>query len=218
MQQRPAGLYRIKPEAQRLVRPMVDTLVSRGASADVVTLAAMPVAALGGLCLALSDSLPALLLVVPVLAATRLILNLLDGLVARRTGTTHPLGELLNELGDRISDTLFIGGLAFVAGVGPLLTLAAVIAALLSSYAGVAARALGAPRQYGGIMSKPGRMITLSVAAPLSFFVSAPWPLLAATWVILVGSLVTLAQRFVSTRKALAEAAEAEAESAGATR
>ena len=205
MQQQPAGLYRIKPAAQRLVRPLVDWLVARGISADAVTFSAVPVAALGGICLALSDSFSALLLLVPVFAAIRLILNLLDGLVARRTGTTHAMGELLNELGDRVSDVLFIGGLAFVAAVGPMLALGAVAAALLASYTGVVARALGVPRQYGGVMSKPGRMITLSIAAPLALIVAEPWPLLAAALIILVGSLLTMAQRIIATRAALAE-------------
>ena len=203
----PAGLYRVKPAAQRLVWPLVDASVKHGVSADALTIAAIPLAALGGLCLALSDSMPVLLLVVPLLAATRLILNLIDGQVARETGTAHPMGELLNELGDRVSDLLFIGGLAFVATVGPTLALAAVVAALLSSYTGVAAKAAGVPRQYGGIMSKPGRMITLSVAAPLAFIVADGWPLLAAAWVILVGALITLVQRLLAARAAVASGA-----------
>ena len=200
---RPAGLYRIKPEAQRLVRPLEDALVARHVSADALTVAAVPVAALGGACLALSDPIPALLPCVPILAAIRLILNLLDGLVARRTGTTHAMGELLNELGDRVADTLFIGGLCFVTAVGSLLALSAVIAALLASYVGITARAMGVSRQYGGVMSKPGRMITLAIAAPLAFVVADRWPLVAAAWIILLGSVITLAQRVRTTRRAV---------------
>ena len=195
------GLYRTKPAAQRLIEPLVDACVAHGVSADALTLAAVPVAALGGICLALSDEQPLLLLAVPLLAAARLVLNLIDGQVARRTGTARPWGEVLNELGDRVADVFFIGGLAFVAAVGPLLALAAVIAALLSSYAGIVARATGAPRGYGGVMSKPGRMIVLAVAAPLAFATGADWPLVAAAWIILLGSLVTLGQRLRSSRR-----------------
>lgn len=201
------GLYRTKPAAQRLVRPLVDACVARGISADALTLAAIPVAALGGLCLAFSDDAPVALLMVPFLAALRLILNLLDGQVARQTGTSHAFGEVLNEMGDRIADALFIGGLAFVSAVGPGLALAAVIAALLASYAGVLARAVGTPRQYRGIMSKPGRMIALAIAAPLAFVLASDWPLSAAAWIILLGSLVTLLQRVLATRVVLDNAA-----------
>jgi len=197
------GLYRTKPAAQRLINPLVDVCVARGISADALTIAAVPVAAGGGACLALSDRLPALLLLVPLLAATRLVLNLIDGQVARRTGTSHPWGEVLNELGDRVADVLFIGGLAFVAAIGPFLALSAVVSALLASYAGVTARATGAPRGYGGVMSKPGRMVVLAVAALLAFIVGTSWPLVAGAWVILLGSLVTLAQRLSSTRRQL---------------
>jgi CDP-diacylglycerol---glycerol-3-phosphate 3-phosphatidyltransferase len=199
----PAGLYRVKPTAQRMLLPLVGALAARGVRADVLTLAAVPTAALGGLCLALSDEWPALLLLVPALAGLRLVLNLLDGQVARRTATTHPLGELANELGDRVADVLFIGGLAFVAAVGPLLALAGAIAAILASYVGVTARAIGVPRQYGGLMSKPGRMIVLALAAPLALALRESWPLLLAAWLILGGSLVTMAQRIGATRGAV---------------
>jgi CDP-diacylglycerol--glycerol-3-phosphate 3-phosphatidyltransferase len=201
--ERPAGLYRVKPEAQRVLGPIVSALVARGVSADAVTLAAIPVAAVGGLCLALSDAWPVLLLAVPFLAALRLVLNLIDGQVARKTGTTHAMGEVLNEMGDRIADVLFIGGLAFVPAVGPALGLAAAVAALLASYAGITARAVGAGRQYGGLMSKPGRMISLAVAAPLALILGASWPLTAAAWLIIVGGLATMAVRLRATRRAL---------------
>lgn len=199
------GLYRTKPAGQRLVAPLVEACLSRGISADVVTLAAIPVAAMGGICLALSDGAPVLLLAVPFLAAARLVLNLIDGQVARRSGSAHPWGEVLNEMGDRIADVLFIGGLAFVAAVGPLLALAGVVAGLLASYAGITARAAGVTRQYGGIMSKPGRMVALAVGAPVAFLLDEGWPLLVAAWVILVGSLLTLAERLRSTHRALAD-------------
>jgi CDP-diacylglycerol---glycerol-3-phosphate 3-phosphatidyltransferase len=194
----PQGLYRLKPASQRLVRPLEDWLVGTGVSPDAVTLAAVPVAALGGVCLALSANVPALLLAVPVVAAARLVLNLLDGLVARRTGRTHPMGEVWNEVGDRLADTLFIGGLAFVPGVDPRIALAAVVGALLASYAGLAVRAAGGRRQFGGVMSKPGRMAALALAAPVAFATGDVGWLVGAAWVIVAGTLVTLVQRVVA--------------------
>jgi phosphatidylglycerophosphate synthase len=185
------GLYRLKPASQALVAPIARWLVERRVSPDVVTWAAVPVALSGGICLATSATQPALLLVVPVAAAVRLGLNLIDGMVARQSGATHSLGELWNELADRLADTLFIGGLAFHPAIDPRIALGAVITALLASYIGITARAAGARRQYGGPMSKPGRMGTLAVAAPLTLVTGDPVWLTVGAWVIIAGGIVT---------------------------
>jgi phosphatidylglycerophosphate synthase len=199
----PRGLYRWKPLSQRLVAPLERLALRSGVSADVLTWLAVPVAAAGGACLAVSDEVAWLLLLVPLLAALRLILNLLDGMVARTTGSAHPMGEMWNELGDRLADVLFIGGLAFVEGVDPRLVLAAVAGGLLASYAGITSRAAGGSRQYGGVMSKPGRMVTLAVAAPLAFVSGDPVWLSVAAAVILIGTAITLVQRVLATRAEL---------------
>jgi phosphatidylglycerophosphate synthase len=197
------GLYRLKPASQAIVAPIARWLARRRVAPDLVTWAAVPVALVGGLSLALSGGAPPLLLVVPLVAALRLGLNLLDGMVARESGVAHPLGELWNELGDRLADVLFIGGLAFHPAVDPRLALGAVIAAVLASYVGITARAAGGRRQYGGPMSKPGRMATLAVAAPLAFVTgNAVW-LTVAAWVILVGGAVTAVMRVVAARREL---------------
>jgi len=201
------GLYGLKPASQRLVRPIEDVLVARGVSPDAITGVAVVTAAAGGACLALAGQAQVLLLVVPVLAAVRLVLNILDGTVARRTGRSRPVGELWNELGDRAADVLFIGGLAFNPSVEPRLALGAVIAALLASYAGITARAAGGRRQYGGIMSKPGRMIVLAIAAPVAYVAGDGRVLAGAAGLILIGSLVTLVQRIVTARAELERAA-----------
>jgi CDP-diacylglycerol--glycerol-3-phosphate 3-phosphatidyltransferase len=202
----PGGWYRMKPAWQRLLRPVVTWLVARHVSPDALTGAAIPVAAAVGACFAFSDGASWLLLLVPALAALRLILNLLDGQVARLGGTARPMGEVGNELADRLGDVLAIGGLAFVAGVGPVPAACAVVAALLASYAGIAARAAGAPRQYGGVMSKPARMIVLACAAPLAWLTSRPEVLLAAAWLIAAGAAVTLVQRVRAASRWFADA------------
>ena len=197
------GLYRLKPASQHLVEPLADALAGRGISPDAISAMAVVVAVVGGACLAGSTTLPPLLLLVPCLAAARLILNLLDGMVARKTGTARPIGEVWNELGDRLGDVVFIGCLGFVPAVGPALALSAAMAAVLASYAGLAARAAGGRRLYGGVLSKPGRMIVLAVAAPLAFLTGDPRVLALGAAVLLVGGIVTLLQRLRTAMREL---------------
>jgi hypothetical protein len=46
----------------------------------------------------------------------------------------------------------------------------AAIFAVLTAYVGLFGQALGGQRQFGGIMSKPWRMVALSIGAWLTFF------------------------------------------------
>jgi phosphatidylglycerophosphate synthase len=174
---------------------------------DLLSALAVLVAGIGGACLALAQVAAALLLAVPFLAALRLALNVLDGAVARRLAVSRPMGEMWNELGDRMCDVLFIGGLVFHPAVDARLVLAAVVAALLASYAGITARAAGGSRQYTGLMSKPGRMVVLAVAAPLAFITGDHrlW-LNGALVVIALGGLLTLVQRLIAARREFSRA------------
>ena len=196
-------LYRSKNSIARGLEPVVSGLARLGVSPDAVTLAAIPIGVLAGALLLLSPTVPAVLLVVPVLAALRLILNLLDGALARRTGRMHPRGELYNELGDRLADVAFLAPVAFLPGADRTTVLLGVAGAIFASFAGLVPRAAGGDRIYRGILSKPGRMILLAVFAVAAFIVgSEAWgpfgPLL------LVGTILTAVERIIVAIRRLA--------------
>jgi CDP-diacylglycerol--glycerol-3-phosphate 3-phosphatidyltransferase len=187
-------LYAGKTAMLGRLEPLVEWLIRAGVSADTLTLAALPVAALAALCLALSPSLAVLLIAIPLLAGLRLLLNLLDGAVARRTESSHPRGELLNELGDRLADVGFLAPVALLPGASPTIVLLGVIVGILAKHAGITSRAAGGERIYRGILSKPGRMMLLSVASIGSLVVGD----VAWTWfgpLLLLGTSLTLLER-----------------------
>lgn len=210
------NLYRLKPASLALIEPLIATCVRRRISPDLITAAALPFALLGAAAIVLSPLLPLLLWLVPFAAAARLICNLVDGAVARRLEISHPRGELLNELVDRLADIVLLGAPLFIGEAhdsaytffslfgGPTmvsglpistpLVAIGITGALLASYVGIAAKAAGGRRLYHGILSKPGRMTLIAVIAPLSTLVGpevwvAYGPLLAA------GTLATLLAR-----------------------
>src|SRR6478672_10677936 len=169
---------------------LVNRLATAGVSPDAVTLAAIPVAVVGGVALLASPLVPAVLLLV----AVRLILNLVDGALARSTGRTHPRGEVFNELGDRLADIALLVPVAFLPGAQRETVLLGVTGAVLASFVGVTARAAGAQRLYGGVLSKPGRMILLAAFA-VGALVLGP-----AAWgpfgpILLAGTVLTVAER-----------------------
>ena len=126
----------------------------------------------------------------------RIVLNLLDGNMARRTGKIHPRGELYNELGDRLADVAFLAPVAFLPGASPQIVLLGVLMGVMASYVGITAKAAGGERIYRGILSKPGRMALLVVCC-LWAFVAGPADTLA--WavfgpILLAGTTLTLAR------------------------
>ncbi len=184
----------MKPAVLRGLEPVLDRLERRGIRPDAITLAAIPVAALAGLAILVSPTTPLALLIVPVAAATRLILNLLDGALARRTAATHPRGAFYNELGDRLGDVLMLAPVAFVPGSHPPTVLLGVTMAVLASFTSVATSAAGGPRTYRGILSKPGRMALLVVSAIVVVLVGPEgWGPFGP--VLLIGTTLTLLER-----------------------
>jgi CDP-diacylglycerol---glycerol-3-phosphate 3-phosphatidyltransferase len=189
-------LYRSKGRLVGGLEPVIDGLARRGVTPDAVTLSAIPVGLVAGSCILASPSVPALLLAVPVLAAVRLVLNLIDGALARRTGQTHARGEFYNELGDRLTDLAFLVPVAFVPGADRTTVLLGATGAVLASFAGLATRAAGGERIYRGILSKPGRMVLVGGFAVAAFVVGpSAWgpfgPLLLA------GTALTVLERVV---------------------
>lgn len=189
-------LYRSKSAIARGLEPLIDRLARLGVSPDAVTLAAIPVGIAAGALLLVSPATPLALLGIPVLAALRLGLNLIDGALARHTGRIHARGELLNELGDRIADIAFLAPVAFLPGADRTTVLLGVAGAMFASFAGLAPRAAGGDRIYRGILSKPGRMILLA-AFSIAVFVVGPNAWGPFGPVLLVGTILTAVERII---------------------
>ena len=188
--------YRSKSGIVERLGGVVDRMAAAGVSPDAVTLAAVPVSIAGGLAVLASTSVPLFLLVVPVAAAARLVLNLVDGALARATGRSHPRGEVFNEVGDRLSDIALMAPVAFVPGSQRETVLLGVTFALLASFVGVVTKTAGGDRLYRGVLSKPGRMALLAVFAILAL-VLGPQAWGPFGPILLVGTALTAAERLV---------------------
>ncbi len=197
------GIYVIKPQFQRVLHGIETQLIAWHVKADWLTGAAVGAGVLAAAIHATgwTQGSPALWLIPP-LALVRLSLNALDGQVARHTGTARPWGAVLNEMGDRLADVLFLAPLALVGGIPAALGLTALCAMLLASLSGVLAASLGFPRLTLGVFAKADRMIALAGLYTLALIVGGSWPLVILFWALLVGSLATLAQRLAWLRRA----------------
>lgn len=157
-------LYDLKPRFQAVLRPVAARCARAGLSANAVTVAAMLMSGLLGALVAVTRS-RWLLLCYPVFLLLRMALNAVDGLLARELSQPTPLGALLNELGDLVSDAVLYLPLAVVFPAPSWLVVAIVVVAVIAEAAGIAAGAIGASRRYDGPFGKSDRALAFSTLA-----------------------------------------------------
>jgi len=106
-----------------------------------------------------------LLCVGPAFCYLRLWCNMLDGMVALASGRASLRGEILNDLPDRVSDIAIFVGVAHSGLCAVESGYWAALWAVLTAYVGTFGQAVGTRRQFGGVMAKPWRMVSLHVGA-----------------------------------------------------
>lgn len=164
-------LYDIKPRFQACLRPLLAWLHRRGITANQITLAALFLSLITGLCLVCFPD-PRVFILLPFILFIRMALNALDGMMAREYQQQSRLGAVLNETGDVISDAALYLPLALLPGSYGALVVLMVLAAVLSEFCGILAQTLGKPRGYSGPMGKSDRALVVGVCGLLL----ACWP------------------------------------------
>lgn len=143
----------------------VRVCVGLGIHPDAVSYSSILASAGAATCFCQAGQAPWLLIPAAGLCYLRLWLNMLDGMVAIASNKASPRGEILNDLPDRVSDVLIFVGAAHSGLCHPLGGYWAAIFALATAYVGTLGQAVAGQRQYGGIMSKPWRMVALHLGS-----------------------------------------------------
>lgn len=136
----------------------------------------------------------------------RLLANMLDGMVAVRSGKASSVGELFNEVPDRVSDAATLIGLGYASGSDPALGYTAACVAIFVAYVRAMGKVAGAHQEFCGPMAKPQRMATVTVAAILCAFlpIATEWRLAAvALGLVILGGAVTSVRRLARISAAL---------------
>lgn len=129
------------------------------------------------------------------LLALTAIPDVLDGAVAKASGTASPRGAFFDSTMDRVADALLLGGVAWYLdttepGRISILPMAVLGASLLISYERAKAESLGFDAR-GGLMERAERLVLLGLALLFDSL------LIPALWLMLALTVVTAVQRFV---------------------
>ncbi len=196
----------IAARSHPLAQSMAAWLVHRGISPDTISIFGLACGVAAGLAFAATrwtDGASAVLwLAGAILIPLRLAANMFDGMVAVERGITSPVGEIYNEIPDRISDSIVLIGVG-IAGGDWGLGASAALAAVATAYVRAAGKAAGGPSDFSGPMAKPQRMLLITALGLWSALAPQGWqPVMAGLAlpslvliVVIIGCIVTISRR-----------------------
>jgi len=204
----PTSRRPIAAEFRRTANAATQFCVRHGIHPDTISYLSVVAAFAAAICFWKAGQIRWLLIIAPLFSYLRLWLNMLDGMVAVAAGKASRRGEILNDLPDRVSDVIIFVGVAHSGLMNPIFGYWAAIAAVLTAYVGLFGQALGVQREFGGIMSKPWRMVALHIGAWLALFLGgqsfASFTILDWTCLVVIGgSIQTMVVRLKRITAAL---------------
>lgn len=191
----------LRPAVGRFWAPVVRGLVRVGVTADAVTLTGTLGAVASAVFLIGNGQLFWGALAVTVFV----LLDMLDGALARARGGGSVFGAVLDSVGDRAADAAIFGALVWwFSGAGDnrllvLLALLCLVLGVLTSYIKARAEGVGLSADVG-IVERTERLILVLVGTGFTGL-GIPYAVHVALWVLLAGSAVTVAQRIAAVRR-----------------
>ncbi|WP_449065100.1 phosphatidylinositol phosphate synthase [Planomonospora algeriensis] len=190
----------LRPAVTRVLTPLGRALVDRGVGPNAVTAAGT----LGTVAAALFFYPRGQLFAGTMVITFFVFADLLDGVMARMTGSGSTWGAFLDSTLDRVGDAAIFSGLAVWLALSGQRVLAGValfclVAGALVSYVKARAEGLGLTCDVG-LAERPERLVVGLVAAGLSGL-GVPYVLAAGLWLLAAASAVTVGQRLVHVRR-----------------
>jgi len=169
------SVYQIKPKFQQLLKPLLDAMYRAGFTANGITWMAIILSVGTGIFCWCYPGKTALL-IMPLALLIRMALNALDGMMARLYNMQSTAGEVLNELGDVVSDVFIFAPTGVLFGVNPILLIAFLLLSMVNEYAGILGKAVSGERRYEGPMGKSDRALVVGVFSLIACFTDALLP------------------------------------------
>jgi phosphatidylinositol phosphate synthase len=195
-----------RPVVEKVIAPTVRGLARAGVTPDMVTIVGTLGAVAGSVFLFGTGHL----FWGTVVVTFCVLLDLLDGALARARGGGTVFGAVLDSAGDRAADAAIFGSLIWwFSGAGDnrllvLLALLCLVLGVLTSYVKARAEGVGLSCDVG-IVERLERLLLVLFGTGLAGL-GVPYALHVGLWVLLVGSAVTVVQRIVAVRRSAAGA------------
>lgn len=196
------SVYNIKPKFQQLLMPLLKGLHKLGATANHITWSSILLSAGIGICFWQAQHHAVLFLALPVGLFLRMALNALDGMMARTYNQQSKKGEILNEVGDVISDFFIYFPLLLFEKEQLYLVVIFLCLGIVNEFAGLLGKVVSKARRYDGPMGKSDRALLMGIYGLLAFWGISLVPY--SFWIFLTINLLLLLSTGIRIKKSLA--------------
>ncbi|MDW9379983.1 CDP-alcohol phosphatidyltransferase family protein [Chryseobacterium sp. JV558] len=164
------SVYKLKPKFQQLLTPVLLFLHKNKITANQITISSVLLSAIIGILFWNADISKWFFLSLPIGLLVRMALNALDGMMARKFNQTSKLGEILNEVGDIVSDVIIFFPLLKFQPESLYLIVVFIVLSIINEFAGLMGKIVEKDRRYDGPMGKSDRALILGLYGLLIFF------------------------------------------------
>ncbi|WP_367329898.1 CDP-alcohol phosphatidyltransferase family protein [Sphingobacterium multivorum] len=153
----------MKPKFQQLLMPILNFLHQRKITANQITIGSIVFSLIIALFFWYADRFPIFFLALPIGLLLRMALNALDGMMARLFNQTSKTGEVLNEVGDIVSDVVLFFPLLKFHPESVYTIVAFIVLSVVNEFCGLIGKVIANDRRYDGPMGKSDRALLLGV-------------------------------------------------------
>ena len=164
------SVYKLKPKFQKLLQPLLLLLKRMGVSPNHITVFTIIFSIIIGYILFLGIQDRFWFLIVAVGLLLRMMLNALDGMMAKQFNLQSKLGEILNEIGDVISDIAIYFPFIYFESIKSEYVIIFIFLSIINEFCGVLAKLISGTRRYDGPMGKSDRAFLVGVICIIMYF------------------------------------------------
>lgn len=164
------SVYKLKPKFQQLLTPILLFLNKKKITANQITISSILLSVIIGVLFWNADVSNWFYLSLPIGLLIRMALNALDGMMARKFNQTSKLGEVLNEVGDIVSDVIIFFPLIKFQPESLYLIIVFIALSIINEFAGLLGKVVGKERRYEGPVGKSDRALILGIYGLIIFF------------------------------------------------
>ena len=195
------SIYKIKPKFQQLLMPLLRLLRIFGISPNSITIFSIFLSFVISYFFWNASDNSSYFLIVAFGLLLRMMLNALDGMMARIYNLQSKLGEVLNEVGDIVSDVAIYFPLIIFESLRIEIAIIFILLSIINEFCGLMAKLISGERRYDGPMGKSDRAFLIGIICIVYYFTNGLDPYM--NYIICGSSIMIILSSYIRLIKSI---------------